>query len=123
MRLLKRFFQINLPMLLIWLAIAVLVTLRYRPAVFHNLICPFGAPQKLFGRFARKRKTVDEATYIGCKLCEKGPSDAMVVVGEDKKALINTALCHQCTNCGQVCPKKPFATLNKQSFIRKSAVL
>ena len=55
MLLLQRLFQINLPILLIWLAIAVLVTLRYRPAVFHNLICPFGAPQRLFGRFARRQ--------------------------------------------------------------------
>jgi formate hydrogenlyase subunit 6/NADH:ubiquinone oxidoreductase subunit I len=89
------------------MAIAVLVTLRYRPAVFHNLICPFGAPQKLFGRFTRRSKAVDEAACIGCKLCEKVcPSNAIAVIGEEKKAVIDTALCHQCTNCQQVCPEK-----------------
>lgn len=103
----KRFLKMNLPILLIWLVIAFLVTLRYKPSVFHNLICPFGALQKLFGRFARKRKSVERATCIGCKLCEKVcPSDAIQVSDEDKKAVVHVALCHQCTNCQQACPKE-----------------
>jgi len=106
MLLAKRFLHINLPILFIWVVLAVIITLRYRPSVFHNLICPFSAPQKLFGRFARRSKTVDEATCIGCKLCERVcPSDAITVAPKNKKAFIDTALCYQCTNCRQVCPK------------------
>lgn len=106
MLVMKRFLHIDLPVLPIWLAIAIVVTFIYGPAVFHNLICPFGALQRTFGRFARLSKRVDKAACIGCKLCEKAcPSDAIAVIGEEKKAVINTALCHQCTNCQQVCPK------------------
>ncbi|NLA86557.1 MAG: 4Fe-4S binding protein [Clostridiales bacterium] len=102
----KRLLQINLPILPFWLVISVLVTLRYRPAVFHNLICPFGALQRVFGRFARLSKKVEKTACISCKLCEKPcPSEAVSFMEEDKKAVINKALCHQCTNCQQICPR------------------
>jgi len=104
--LLKRFLHIDLPILPIWLTIAIIITLVYGPAVFHNLICPFGVLQRLFGRYTRLSKRVDKTACIGCKLCEKAcPSDAITVVDDEKKAVIKTALCHQCTNCQQACPK------------------
>lgn len=105
MLLAKRMLRIDLPILPFWLVISVLVTLRYKPAVFHNLICPFGALQRTFGRFAKNSQKVDEAACIGCKLCEKVcPSKAIEVVAKNNKAIISTELCHQCTNCQEVCP-------------------
>ncbi len=102
----KKMLHINLPILPFWLVVSVIVTLRYKPEVFHNLICPFGVLQRIFGRFAQLSEKVDKDACIGCKLCEKVcPSNAILVSSEDKKAIIETALCHQCTNCRQVCPK------------------
>ncbi len=102
----KRLLHMELPILPFWFVMSILVTLWYKPAVFHNLICPFGALQRTFGKFAMLSQKVDKESCIGCKLCEKAClSDAIVVSLEDKKAIINTALCHQCTDCRQVCPK------------------
>ena len=103
----KRFLHANLPMLLIWLVLAVLITFRYRPAVFHDLICPFGILQKTFGRFALLSKRVAIEACVGCKACESVcPSDAVKVFGENRKAVINVALCHQCGECKAACKKK-----------------
>lgn len=106
MLLAKKILHKNIPILLIWLVVSILITLRYNPAVFHNLICPFGAIQKVFGRFAKFSEKVNKESCIGCKLCEKVcPSEAIEVKSIDKKAKIETSLCLQCTNCQQVCPK------------------
>ena len=70
----------NISILLIWLVVSALITLRYKPAVFHNLICPFGPLQKVFGRFAKVSEKVNKESCIGCKLCEKVcPSEAIEV--------------------------------------------
>ncbi len=101
----KRLLHIDLPILPFWLVVSVLVTFRYKPEVFHNFICPFSALQRTFGRFARHSEKADKDACIGCKICEKNcPSNAIVVSSKVKKAVINTTLCHQCTNCRQVCP-------------------
>ncbi len=102
----KKVLNKNLPILLIWLFASVVITLRYKPYVFHNLICPFGTLQKLFGNLAWFSEKVNKADCIGCKLCEGVcPSQAVEVSSIDKKAEINRALCLQCTNCNQICPK------------------
>lgn len=101
----KRILHKNIPILLIWLLVAVLVTLRYKAEVFHNLICPFSPLQKIFGRFARYSERVEKEKCIGCKICEKDcPSGAIKVKEEDKKAEIRTELCFQCRNCEKACP-------------------
>ena len=101
----KRALQMNIPIMLIWLGVSLIVTLRYPPAVFHNLICPFGALQRLFGRGLSFEKKVDTKKCIGCKKCESVcPSLAILVSDQDKKAYIKTNQCFQCNNCSDVCP-------------------
>lgn len=100
----KRVLKKDIPLLLIWLGLSVLITIRYKPEVFHNYICPFGALQKVFGKFAIFSHRVKKDSCTGCKLCEKScPTSAIKVT--EKKAEISTSYCLQCTNCADVCPK------------------
>lgn len=121
MMLSKKVFKKNIPLLLIWVGISLIVTLRYKPNVFHNLICPFGALQRVFGKYAILSRRVDKDTCIGCKLCEKVcPSDA-IRVNEDKKAETSSTLCLQCTNCQQVCPKNSISYIKKKHEVKNIA--
>jgi len=105
MLLAKRVLQVNLPVLPFWLALSVLVTLRYKPEVFHNLLCPFGPLQKFFGRFARMSRQVAPDACIGCHKCEKAcPAKAIAVVSDTRKAVISQSMCLQCAECQNVCP-------------------
>lgn len=101
----KKFWYVNIPILLFWVIASLVITLFFRPSVFHNLICPFGPLQKIFGGLARFSKQVDTQACVGCRMCEKVcPSEAITII--DQKAIIDKALCHQCSNCKQVCEKE-----------------
>jgi Pyruvate/2-oxoacid:ferredoxin oxidoreductase delta subunit len=99
-----------LPLLPFFVILSFVITLFYKPEVFHNFICPFGAMQKLFGRWSMRSHTVTPAACIGCRKCEKVcPALAVVVSSETKKATIDLAVCLQCQNCSLVCPTRAIA--------------
>lgn len=104
----------NFPVLIVWLILSVLITLRYKTSIFHNLICPFGKLQEFFGKFTIRSHKVDIDKCIGCKLCEKVcPNESVVVDAKTKKATINPALCLQCSSCEIICPTKAISYTKK----------
>jgi len=112
---LKRRFGINLPILFYLLILSIIVTLRYKPKIFHNYICPFGLLQSFVGRFALFTEQVNYNKCIGCKLCESVcPSEAVIVSEQSKKANINPKICHQCFNCQLVCPKNAITYIKRK---------
>jgi len=106
MILLKKLFHMDVPILLYLLILSVLVTLFFKPEVFHNLLCPFGVLLGLTGRFAVFSRRVNSKRCNGCKSCESVcHSIAILVSTQYKKAEINRQLCHQCYNCEIQCPQ------------------
>ncbi|NLJ95182.1 MAG: 4Fe-4S binding protein [Clostridiaceae bacterium] len=94
------------PVLLVWLVIAILITLRYQPYVFHNLICPYGILQKMFAGSSRFSQFVEKSNCIGCYQCERVCPAEAVKVQPNKKAEITAQICLQCKECEFVCPTK-----------------
>jgi ferredoxin-type protein NapH len=66
--LLKQLRGINFPILPVLIVFSMLMTLRFHPSVFHNLLCPFGAIQKLFSKNPILSHRVDPQSCIGCNL-------------------------------------------------------
>lgn len=97
----------EIPILLLLLAISFVMTLRYKPYVFHNHVCPFGALLSIPGKISMKSVEVDQAGCIGCKKCEKVcDAKAIEVDKGTKKASVNKSMCHQCQACVAICPVK-----------------
>lgn len=101
----KKFLGIDIPILLVLLISSVVLTLKYKPELFHNKICPFGIFQSIVGKFSKLSNKVLIDKCVGCKLCEKTCPSNAIKVNSTKKAIIDTSLCFQCTNCKEVCPK------------------
>ncbi len=115
MSVIKRIFSFEIPILVYILFLSIFVTLRYKPEVFHNKICPFGALQSLTGRFALLSEKVTSDKCIGCKLCETVcPSKAVIVSEQDKVARIDPKMCHQCFSCYLICPKDAISYRRKE---------
>ncbi len=114
MAMLRKLLGVQIPVLFYFLILSVLVTIFYKPEVFHNKICPFGGLLSLTGRFARFSRKVNTEQCIGCKRCETTcPSTAVKVSREDRKARIDSKLCHQCFNCEIICPEDAIAYQKK----------
>lgn len=96
---------IRLPVLPVLLAVGVLLTLFYVPALWHRYLCPYGTVLSLPGSVARKKFVVIKDKCTGCSICEKVcPAEAVDISSDPKKATISPSKCLACTACAQACP-------------------
>ncbi len=100
----SRLARVNVPILLLILALGALLTLIFQPEVFHTYICPYGALQGLAGRIARKSYRVDKKNCDGCSIC-KAACEAEAIAIKNGKADIHKGVCLQCGLCEQSCPQ------------------
>lgn len=96
---------IRLPVLPALLALGVILTLVYVPALWHRYLCPYGTLLSLPGSVARNRFMVITNDCTGCGLCQKVcPAEAVDISSAPKNATIYPSKCLACTICAQACP-------------------
>lgn len=100
---------LNLPLLVIVTGVAVLVTLVFEEAFWHNCICPYGTILHLAARPAGHSVKIDEAACIGCGKCQKVCPAAAIDTVEAKKRRIRKTDCLTCYTCVPECPKDAIA--------------
>lgn len=110
----KKVLNVNIPVLIVWLILSVVITIKYKQEAFHNYICPFGLLQKLAGRFSIFSHRVTDSKCIGCRACEEVCLTNSIKVEADKYAVINKTYCLQCSECKNICPTNAISYMQKE---------
>lgn len=95
----------KLPVLPVLFASGIIITIFYRPELWHRYLCPYGSLLSIFSRFNKKTYMVHNEDCIKCGKCVRlCPADAYL--WEDKKdyPLIIKNECLQCGKCVEACP-------------------
>ncbi|EHP89124.1 4Fe-4S binding protein [Methanotorris formicicus] len=84
---------------------------------FCKYFCPIPVLQKILGRFALLKISIDKNKCINCGLCEKNcPMDIKLLDYKNKGKRVLSTECILCTTCMGVCPKSAIDVKVKFDF-------
>ncbi len=100
----KKGFQVDIPLLLIFVPLSFVYAFFFSSSTWHNYLCPYSIALKLGASHSMYTYKVDENICIGCKQCLKACNvGAITFNSESKKAVISPTLCHVCGDCVASC--------------------
>ena len=96
----------KLPVLPALFALGTVITVFYRPELWHRYLCPYGTLLSIFSKFNQKTYEVQQEDCSKCGKCVRVcPADAYVWKDKTDYPLIIKNECLQCGKCVEACPK------------------
>lgn len=94
----------NIPILLILIIIAFILSFIYEPQLWHKYLCPFGIILSFIGKYSKKSLNVINDKCVKCRLCKSVcPADAIIINDRNGYPKILKEYCLQCTSCIKIC--------------------
>ena len=94
----------NLPVIMIITGIAIIITVVFEEALWHNRLCPLGTILNLTSNFSVKGMKIKEEKCISCGKCQiVCPTHVIETLGTGKR-YIHKKDCLVCYSCQAVCP-------------------
>lgn len=97
---------ITMPILAFMTLAAVLLTLAFEEAFWHNAVCPFGTLLSVSSRASVGRHRIREDLCVSCGKCQKACPVHAIDTGENGKRSIRGHDCISCGECVKACPTK-----------------
>ncbi|WP_069650405.1 4Fe-4S binding protein [Caloranaerobacter ferrireducens] len=96
----------KIPVLMIFTALGVVITLFFVPSLWHRYLCPYGILLSITGSFAKRGLVVKNENCIKCGICKSVcPAEAIEMESREQYPKIVPGLCLECFRCTDACPK------------------
>jgi len=96
--------ELKVPHLALVTAVAVVITLVFEEAFWHNRLCPYGTILGFTSRKTKKRVAIVGDLCVSCGKCQTVCPAHAIDTTDSKKRTIRKADCLVCHACEQVCP-------------------
>jgi polyferredoxin len=97
----------KMPILVIMIGAGTVITLFFKPSLWHRYLCPYGTILSVPGLLAKYKFQINKDTCIKCGVCKAVcPAEAVEMKNKKEFPQIIKSSCIQCSKCADKCPKQ-----------------
>lgn len=97
----------KMPILVIMVGAGTIITLFFKPSLWHRYLCPYGTILSAPAFLAKYKFQINKDICIKCGVCKVVcPAEAIEMKNKKEFPQIIKASCIQCSKCADKCPKQ-----------------